>query len=163
MGKLQIIGRLARVAASAVTPMALDEATKIINNQLDKRKHYIKIPDVTSLPLDEAAKVLEQYEFNYALVKLPADIKYADNDSNTVLRILPKGGTSVDPTTFVKVYYADADTIDKSNTLFKDMVDQKIDKQEKHRQTVRDVANKSKQFAADVGNKITPHKKNSDK
>ena len=76
---------------------------------------------------------------------------------------MPKGGTSVDPTTFVKVYYADADTIDKSNTLFKDMVDKKIDKQEKHRQTVRDVANKSKQFAADVGNKITPHKKNSDK
>ena len=68
MGKLQIIGRLARVAASAVTPMALDE-TKIINNQLGK--HYIKIPDVTSLPLNR--QVLE-YEFNYALVKLPADI-----------------------------------------------------------------------------------------
>lgn len=48
--------------------MVLDEATKIINNQLDKRKHYVKIPDIKSLPLDEAAKVLEQYEFNYALI-----------------------------------------------------------------------------------------------
>ncbi|WP_258088718.1 PASTA domain-containing protein [Weissella fangxianensis] len=163
MGKLQIIGRLARVVSAAVTPVALDEATKIINNQLDKRKHYVKIPDVKSLPLDEASKVLEQYEFNYALVKLPADIKYANNDSDTILHILPKGGTNVDPTTFVKIYYADADTIEKSNTLFKNMVDQKIDKQEKRKQTVRNVANKSKQVAADVGNKITPRKRNSDK
>ncbi|GEP74687.1 PASTA domain-containing protein [Weissella thailandensis] len=163
MGKLQIIGRLARVAATAVTPVALDEATKIINNQLDKRKHYVKIPDVKSLSLDEAGKVLEQYKFNYALVKVPADIKYAYNDSDTVLHILPKGGTAVDPTTFVKVYYADADTIEKSNILSKEMANQKINKQEKRQQTMRNVTNKSKQVVTRVGNKMPFRKKDADK
>lgn len=164
MGKLQIIGRLARVATAALTPVALDEATKIINRHLDKRKDYVKIPDVKSLSLNEAAKVLEQYEFNYALVKVKADVKYAYNDSDTVLRILPKGGTNVDPTTFVKLYYADEETIKQSNTLFKDMMDQKVDKQEKRQQAVRDLTDKTKQVATDVSGKLglTKKDKNSD-
>ena len=164
MGKLQVIGRLARVAAAALTPVALDEATKIINRQLDKRKDYVKIPDVKSLSLDEAAKVLEQYEFNYALVKVKADVKYAYNDSDTVLRILPKGGANVDPTTFVKLYYADEETIKQSNDLFKDMMDQKVDKQEKRQQAVRGLTDKTKQVATDVSGKLglTKKDKNSD-
>ncbi|MGK4063167.1 PASTA domain-containing protein [Weissella paramesenteroides] len=159
MGKLQIIGRLARVATAALTPVALDEATKIINRHLDKRKDYVKIPDVKSLSLNEAAKVLEQYEFNYALVKVKADVKYAYNDSDTVLRILPKGGANVDPTTFVKLYYADEETIKQSNDLFKDMMDQKVDKQEKRQQTVRDLTDKTKQVATDVSSKLGLTKK----
>lgn len=164
MGKLQAIGRLARVAAAALTPVALDEATKIINRQLDKRKDYVKIPDVKSLSLDEAAKVLEQYEFNYALVKVKADVKYAYNDSDTVLRILPKGCASVDPTTFVKIYYADEETIQQSNVLFKNMMDQKVDKQEKRQQAVRGLTDKTKQVATDVSGKLglTKKDKNSD-
>lgn len=164
MGKLQVIGRLARVVAAALTPVALDEATKIINRQLDKRKDYVKIPDVKSLSLDEAAKVLEQYEFNYALVKVKADVKYAYNDSDTVLRILPKGGASVDPTTFVKIYYADEETIQQSNVLFKNMMDQKVDKQEKRQQAVRGLTDKTKQVATDVSGKLglTKKDKNSD-
>lgn len=159
MGKLQIIGRLARVATAALIPVALDEATKIINRHLDKRKDYVKIPDVKSLSLNEAAKVLEQYEFNYALVKVKADVKYAYNDSDTVLRILPKGGANVDPTTFVKLYYADEETIKQSNDLFKDMMDQKVDKQEKRQQTVRDLTDKTKQVATDVSSKLGLTKK----
>lgn len=159
MGKLQVIGRLARVATAALTPVALDEATKIINRHLDKRKDYVKIPDVKSLSLNEAAKVLEQYEFNYALVKVKADVKYAYNDSDTVLRILPKGGANVDPTTFVKLYYADEETIKQSNDLFKDMMDQKVDKQEKRQQTVRDLTDKTKQVATDVSSKLGLTKK----
>ena len=159
MGKLQIIGRLARVATAALTPVALDEATKIINRHLDKRKDYVKIPDVKSLYLDEAAKVLEQYEFNYALVKVKADVKYAYNDSDAVLRILPKGGANVDPTTFVKLYYADEEIIKQSNDLFKDMMDQKVDKQEKRQQAVRDLTDKTKQVATDVSGKLGLTKK----
>lgn len=159
MGKLQVIGRLARVAATALTPVALDEATKIINRHLDKRKDYVKIPDVKSLSLDEAMKVLEQYEFNYALVKVKVDVKYAYNDSDTVLRILPKGGASIDPTTFVKIYYADEETIQQSNVLFKNMMDQKVDKQEKRQQAVCDLTDKTKQVATDVSGKLGLTKK----
>ena len=46
------------------------------------------------------------------LAKVAPNTKYAHQNHNTVLPIQPKGGTAVNPTTFIKVYYADHETID---------------------------------------------------
>ncbi len=51
MGKTKIISTLGKVALNAVAPDVLEQGTKMINNHLEKRNEYIKIPDVKSVDI----------------------------------------------------------------------------------------------------------------
>lgn len=117
MGKIQLIGKAVKIAAPFVikaAPAVIEQVNKINEQQKEKKKDYIKIPDVLSLPINEATEVLTKYHFNYSLIKLPASEKIALQPADTVLKLTPKGGSNVSPNTFVKLYYADETIINES-------------------------------------------------
>ena len=150
MGKIQLIGKAVKIAAPFViraAPAVIEQVNKFNEQQKEKKKDYIKIPDVLSLPIDEATEVLTKYHFNYSLIKLPANEKLASQIANTVLKITPKSGNNVDPNTFIKLYYADEKTIDESVQKRYDTIAQKAMTKDKHKKQIKHLVNKTKVFS----------------
>ncbi|USI44950.1 hypothetical protein [Leuconostoc mesenteroides] len=44
MGKAKLFGTIGKMALGAVAPDVLEQGTKIVNDQLEKRKDYLKYP-----------------------------------------------------------------------------------------------------------------------
>lgn len=150
MGKIQIIGKAAKIAAPYVikaAPAVMEQVNKFTEQQKDKKKDYIKIPDVLSLPVERATEVLTEYHFNYSLIKLPTDQKLASKAANTVLKITPKSGSNVDPNTFVKVYYADEAIVNESIQKQHDAIDQKNMAKDNRKKQIKHVVDKAKSFS----------------
>lgn len=149
MGKIQLIGKAVKIAAPFVikaAPAVIEQVNKINEQQKEKKKDYIKIPDVLSLPISEATEVLTKYHFNYSLIKLPADEKIALQPANTVLRLTPKGGSNVTPNTFVKLYYADEEIVNESMQKRDTTLAKKTATKQKHKAQLKTVADKAKKI-----------------
>lgn len=150
MGKIQLIGKAVKIAAPFVikaAPAVMEQVNKITEQQKEKKKDYIKIPDVLSLPIDEATEVLTKYHFNYSLIKLPADQKLASKAANTVLKITPKSGSNVDPNTFVKLYYADEVIVNESIQKQHDAIAKKNTAKDNRKKKIKHVFDKAKSFS----------------
>ncbi|KAA8434768.1 PASTA domain-containing protein [Weissella paramesenteroides] len=150
MGKIQLIGKAVKIAAPFVikaAPAVIEQVNKINEQQKEKKKDYIKIPDVLSLPINEATEVLTKYHFNYSLIKLPASGKIALQPADTVLKLTPKGGSNVSPNTFVKLYYADETIINESMQKRDATLAKKTATKEKHKAQIKTVADKAKFFS----------------
>lgn len=133
MSKKKMLGKLTKNALNAIAPDFVDSTANIVSNELEKRKDYIKIPDVVSLPVDEASSILESYGFKFSKALIDPDSKYAERRPLTVLKISPNVGWAVDPKTFVKVFYADEAVITKSKEL-KNAIALKKEQQKKEQQ-----------------------------
>ncbi|MFL2030468.1 hypothetical protein [Loigolactobacillus zhaoyuanensis] len=68
MGKAKLFGTIGKMALGAVAPDVLEQGTKIVNDQLEKRKDYLKIPDVKLLDVEKATAVIDKYNFNHSEV-----------------------------------------------------------------------------------------------
>lgn len=158
MSKKKILGKLTKTALDAVAPDFVDSTANIVNQQLEKRKDYIKIPDVISLPIDEASSILESYGFKSSKALLDPDIKYADKRSLTVLKISPKVGRAVDPKTFVKFFYADENVITQSKELRNSAISQKKQQKKEQQEVLHNLANSTINQTKKMINKFDFHK-----
>ena len=61
--KTKLISTVGKIALGALAPEILAQGTKLVNAQLEKRKGYVKVPDVTALTVDEADEIMTQYHF----------------------------------------------------------------------------------------------------
>lgn len=154
MGKTKIISTLGKVALNAVAPDVLEQGTKIINNQLEKRKEYIKIPDVKSVDIEDAKATLDRYNFNHSEVPVQPDVKYASANPNTIVKLVPKENTSVAPNTFVKMYYIDEQTIISSKILVQEAENAKASKKQKRQDRIQNVIGTTSNVSANIGKKL---------
>ncbi|CAH1851657.1 PASTA domain-containing protein [Convivina praedatoris] len=152
MGKLDKL--IKGIGASALTSVAIDEVAKMASKELEKRSHYVKLPDVRSLPVSEAESILQDYDFKYSLVKLPPDAKYADVLINHVVRMTPHGGANVDPKTFIKIYYADEQTIQASQVLAEKLAEEKALKKAKNQANIKHVVDVTAKVSSNVTEKL---------
>ncbi|MFT8458191.1 MAG: PASTA domain-containing protein [Liquorilactobacillus ghanensis] len=158
MSKKKILGKLTKTALDAVAPDFVDSTVNVVNQQLEKRKDYIKIPDVISLPIDEASSILESYNFKFSKVLVNPDIKYADKRSLTVLKISPKVGWDVDPKTFVKFFYADDEVIMKSKELKNAAALKKEQQKKEQQETLHNLTDSTVNQTKKMINKFDFHK-----
>ena len=100
MGKTKIFTVLGKLTAGALIPEALNQGAKILNRELEKRQDYVKIPDVTGLPVEEAAMVLEKYGFQHSLIKATASPQFSNSTDNQVIKLVPRAKSNVPATTF---------------------------------------------------------------
>ncbi len=154
MGKTKIISTLGKVALNAVAPDVLEQGTKMINNQLEKRNEYIKIPDVKSVDIEDAKATLDKYNFNHSEVPVQPDAKYANAKPNTIVKIQPKENTSVAPNTFVKMYYVDEQTIISSKLLVQEAENAKASKKQKRQDRIQNVIGTTSNVSANIGKKL---------
>lgn len=131
MSKSKLLGQISKTAMGLVAPQIVEQGTKIVRDELEKRKEYKKIPDVKLLSVAEATAIMKQYDFKYSIIKINPDIKYVNSSPDSIVKIHPKGNTNVDPKTFVKMYYIDDDTIEESKLLRKDNETKKLEKKKK--------------------------------
>jgi len=157
------LGKLGKYAASAtIAPIIIDQATKLVNTQLDKHKDYVKVPDVISLSPEEANSVLNQYGFKHSIVKLDAKPKYADSSVNQILKMIPKPGSSIDKSTFLKLYYVDSEIVDKSRTLAEQVALSKAEKKAKTKANIKKTVNKTADISTNLKKKLHFKKSKSD-
>lgn len=154
MGKAKLFGTIGKMAVGAVAPDLLEQSTKIVSDQLEKRKDYIKIPDVKLLNVEEATATMKQYSFNHSVVKVTADIKYASTVPNSVVKIQPKGNTTVDPSTFVKIYYIDEETVIRSQKLAKDLELNKLNKKHKTQEQIHNALDATSKVSSNLTGKL---------
>lgn len=160
MGKVKIVGKIIKTTGKIFAPTVTEQATKFVRKQIDKRDGYVKIPDVLSMPLDEAIKVLESYGFQTGKMQVEAHPKYATKKAEVVLRVAPRVGTSVAPGTFLKLEYADEATILNSKELLEEKNRVKANKKQKQQETVKNVGEKSKKIVTSIGEKAHIIKQN---
>ena len=139
MGKAKLFGTIGKMALGAVAPDVLEQGTKIVNDQLEKRKDYLKLPDVKLLNVETATAVIDKYNFNHSEVPVKADLHYADALPNTIVKMEPKGNTSVAPNTFVKLYYIDEQTLIDSQLLAQEAESKKALKKQKTQDQIHNV------------------------
>ncbi|CAM3216289.1 PASTA domain-containing protein [Leuconostoc rapi] len=154
MGKAKLFGTIGKMTVGALAPDLLEQGTKVVSDQLEKRKNYVKIPDVKLLNVDEATATMKQYGFNHSLVKVVADIKYANRVPNSVVKIQPRGNTSVDPKTFVKVYYIDEETVAQSQKLAKDLEINKLNRKHKTQEQIHNAIDATSKVSSHVTEKL---------
>lgn len=154
MGKAKLFGTIGKMALGAVAPDLLEQGTRIVNDQLEKRKDYIKVPDVKFLPKHEAVAVMEKYQFNHSVVKINPDTKYINNSPDTIVKIEPKGNTLVDPNTFIKLYYIDEQTLQASQKLAQDLEYKKILKKQKAQAQLTSVIDNTSKIPSNLSKKI---------
>ncbi|MCT4413523.1 PASTA domain-containing protein [Leuconostoc pseudomesenteroides] len=165
MGKAKLFGTIGKMALGAVAPDVLEQGTKIVNDQLEKRKDYLKIPDVKLLDVEKATAIIDKYNFNHSEVPVKADLHYADALPNTIVKMEPKGNTSVAPNTFVKLYYIDEQTLIDSQLLAQEAESKKALKKQKTQEQIHNVLETTSSVSANIGNKLhfKKGKKNDDK
>ena len=117
MGTGKLIGVLGKAALGAAAPGLLENANKLVNDQLEQRKGYVKIPDITLLDAQEATSILDNYGLNHTLIKAEPNLDYANANPNTIVKMTPRGNAKVDPKTFIKVFYVDESIVDQSKQL----------------------------------------------
>ena len=154
MGKAKLFGTIGKMAVGAVAPDLLEQSTKIVSDQLEKRKDYTKIPDVKLLNVEEATATMKQYSFNHSVVKVTADIKYANSVPNSVVKIQPKGNTTVDPNTFVKIYYIDEETVIQSQKLAKDLEINRLNKKHKKQEQIHNALDVTSKVSSNLTKKL---------
>lgn len=154
MTKKRIIGGLTKIAVGTIDQKLLAEATKLVNNQLEKRKGYLHVPDVVSLPITEAGEALEKYGFNYGKFKVTPQAKYANLLPNVVFKVKPRIGSAVPPDTFIKVYFADQQVIADSQQLAAAAAEKKVLKQQQRSATWHQIADPAKKKATSLVKKI---------
>lgn len=92
MSKGKMLGKLTKVAASSIlgsSPVE-DAVAKIVDDQLEKRKDYVKVPDVIGVPLADAEKILSEFQFKFIRTLADPDIKYANKRVDVVLATKPE-------------------------------------------------------------------------
>lgn len=154
MGKAKLFGTIGKMALGAVAPDVLEQGTKIVNDQLEKRKDYLKIPDVKLLDVEKATAVIDKYNFNHSEVPVKADLHYAGALPNTIVKMEPKGNTSVAPNTFVKLYYIDEQTLIDSQLLAQEAESKKALKKQKTQDQIHNVLETTSSVSANIGKKL---------
>ena len=139
MGKTKIFTVLGKLTAGALIPEALNQGAKILKRELEKRQDYVKIPDVTGLPVEEAALVLEKYGFQHSLIKATASPQFSNSTDNQVIKLVPRAKSNVPATTFLKVYYVDSATISESVILANKIREMKAIKKEKNHKNMQKI------------------------
>ncbi|WP_281164441.1 PASTA domain-containing protein [Liquorilactobacillus sicerae] len=158
MSKKKIFSKVTKTVLDAVAPDFVDSATKIVGDQLEKRKDYVHIPDVTLISVEEAEKILSQYGFNFSKVLVTPDIKYANKRSFTVIDLSPKVGWAVDPKTYVKIFYANDEIIEKSKSLKLKADQEKKFAKQKHQETLNKLTNETIEQTTKLAKKFNFHK-----
>ncbi|MFT9470102.1 PASTA domain-containing protein [Leuconostoc pseudomesenteroides] len=154
MGKAKLFGTIGKMALGAVAPDVLEQGTKIVNDQLEKRKDYLKIPDVKLLDVEKATAVIDKYNFNHSEVPVKADLQYADALPNTIVKMEPKGNTTVAPNTFVKLHYIDEQTVIDSQLLAQEAESKKALKKQKTQDQIHNVLETTSNVSANIGKKL---------
>lgn len=154
MGKAKLFGTIGKMALGAVAPAVLEQGTKIVNDQLEKRKDYLKIPDVKLLDVEKATAILEKYNFNHSEVPVKANLRYADVLPNTIVKTEPKANAAVAPNTFVKLYYIDEQTLIDSQLLAQEAESKKALKKQKTQDQIHNVLETTSSVSANIGKKL---------
>lgn len=154
MGKAKPFGTTGKKAVGALGTVLLAQGTKIVIDQLEKRKDYVKIPDVRLLDIKEATSIMKRYDFNYSLVKVISAIKYANSVPNSIVKTQPKGNTSVDPKTFVKIYYIDEETVVQSQKLVQDLEINKLNKKHKTQEQIHSALESTSKMSSNLTEKL---------
>ncbi|ORI84553.1 hypothetical protein BMS96_05120 [Leuconostoc lactis] len=158
MNKTKLISTVGKIALGALAPELLAQGTKLVNAQLEKRKGYIKVPDVTALDVDEANEIMTQYHFNHTVVSVASAVKYANAVPNQVVKTQPKGNSLVDPQTFVKLYTIDAETVQKSKMMAADLEKVKQKKQQAVKAKVQNTITATTKIPAQITRKLKRNK-----
>ncbi|MDN2650375.1 PASTA domain-containing protein [Leuconostoc lactis] len=158
MNKTKLISTVGKIALGALAPELLAQGTKLVNAQLEKRKGYVKVPDVTALDVDEANEIMTQYHFNHTVVSVAPSVKYANTVPNRVVKTQPKGNTVVDPQTFVKLYTIDAETVQKSKTMAAELKKAKQKRQQAIKAKVQNTMTVTTKIPAQVTRKLKRNK-----
>ena len=158
MNKTKLISTVGKIALGALAPELLAQGTKLVNAQLEKRKGYIKVPDVTALDVDEATEIMTQYHFKHTVVPVAAAVKYANAVPNQVVKTQPKGNTVVDPQTFVKLYTIDAETVQKSKMMAADLEKAKQKRQQAVKAKVQNTITATTKIPAQITRKLKRNK-----
>ncbi|WP_455646895.1 PASTA domain-containing protein [Leuconostoc sp.] len=154
MNKIKLISTVGKIALGAFAPELLAQGTKLVNAQLEKRKGYIKVPDVTALDVDEANEIMTQYHFNHTVVSVAPAVKYANAVPNQVVKTQPKGNSLVDPQTFVKLYTIDAETVQKSKMMAADLEKAKQKRQQAVKAKVQNTITATTKIPAQITSKL---------
>lgn len=158
MNKTKLISTVGKIALGALAPELLAQGTKLVNAQLEKRKEYIKVPDVTALDVDEANEIMTQYHFNHTVVSVAPAVKYANAVPNQVVKTQPKGNSLVDPQTFVKLYTIDAETVQKSKMMAADLEKAKQKRQQAVKAKVQNTITATTKIPAQITRKLKRNK-----
>ena len=158
MNKTKLISTVGKIALGALVPELLAQGTKLVNAQLEKRKGYIKVPDVTALDVDEANEIMTQYHFNHTVVSVAPAVKYANAVPNQVVKTQPKGNSLVDPQTFVKLYTIDAETIQQSKMMAADLEKAKQKRQQSIKAKVQNTMTATTKIPAQITRKLKRNK-----
>lgn len=158
MNKTKLISTVGKIALGALAPELLAQGAKFVNAQLEKRKGYIKVPDVTALDVDEANEIMTQYHFNHTVVSVAPAVKYANAVPNQVVKTQPKGNSLVDPQTFVKLYTIDAETVQKSKMMAADMEKAKQKRQQAVKAKVQNTITATTKIPAQITRKLKRNK-----
>lgn len=158
MNKTKLISTVGKIALGALAPELLAQGTKLVNAQLEKRKGYIKVPDVTALDVDEANGIMTQYHFNHTVVSVAPAVKYANAVPNQVVKTQPKGNSLVDPQTFVKLYTIDAETVQKSKMMAADLEKAKQKRQRAVKAKVQNTITATTKIPAQITRKLKRNK-----
>lgn len=158
MNKTKLISTVGKIALGALAPELLAQGTKLVNAQLEKRKGYIKIPDVTALDVDEANEIMTQYHFNHTVVSVAPAVKYANAVPNQVVKTQPKGNSLVDPQTFVKLYTINAETVQKSKMMAADLEKAKQKRQQAVKAKVQNTITATTKIPAQITGKLKRNK-----
>lgn len=154
MGKAKPFDKIGEKAVGALGAVLLAQGTKVVSDQLEKRKDYVKVPDVKLLNVKEATSILKRYNFNYSLVKVISDIKYANSVPHSIVKTQPKGNASVDPKTFVKIYYIDEETVIQSQKLAKDLELNKLNKKHKTQEQIHNALDATSKVSSKLTGKL---------
>ena len=158
MNKTKLISTVGKIALGALAPELLAQGTKLVNAQLEKRKEYIKVPDVTALDVDEANEIMTQYHFNHTVVSVAPAVKHANTVPNQVVKTQPKGNSLVDPQTFVKLYTIDAETIQQSKMMAADLEKAKQKRQQSIKAKVQNTITATTKIPAQITRKLKRNK-----
>lgn len=158
MNNTKLISTVGKIALGALAPELLAQGAKLVNAQLEKRKGYIKVPDVTALDVDEANEIMTQYHFNHTVVSVAPAVKYANAVPNQVVKTQPKGNSLVDPQTFVKLYTIDAETVQKSKMMAADMEKAKQKRQQAVKAKVQNTITATTKIPAQITRKLKRNK-----
>lgn len=158
MNKTKLISTVGKIALGALAPELLAQGTKLVNAQLEKRKGYVKVPDVTALDVDEANEIMTQYHFNHTVVSVAPAVKYANTLPNQVVKTQPKGNSLVDPQTFVKLYTIDAETIQQSKMMAADLEKAKQKRQQLIKAKVQNTMTATTKIPAQITRKLKRNK-----
>lgn len=159
MNKTKLISTVGKIALGALAPELLAQGTKLVNAQLEKRKGYIKVPDVTALDVDEATEIMTQYHFKPTVVPVAAAVKYANAVPNQVVKTQPKGNTVVDPQTFVKLFMIDAETVQQSKLMAEDLEKTKQKRQQTIKEKVQNTVTATTKIPARITRKLKLNKR----